>query len=663
MISRLRALFRRPGSVADASAAEHVVTPTNGRRVRSRRGFALVAVLLIAMVATVMALASAMMAVSSNLVAAGSDRAAAVDDAAISALEEERSRLNAKIDSVPIEGYATIENENAVAGTNIKRSIWVSRLGNSDSLKNAGEFGVQAEVVAKATDRFGNVAIRRAQMYQESFARYASFTDKSLSTAGYVLWWALGAQALGPVHSNEDIYVWNGTNPSPQATFFDVVTTARTVINKTSASFRKGPPTEGVAKIIMPGTADLNVLKSIASRAGYMFTPNVVTGDSALATMRIEFVAIDADGDGNTTGPDDGYFRVYQLKPALPYGVGYTLARPMVPPAAGGPAPTPSGAAGPVDSTLYSWNCGVTAVVNGRTATPVKFAQIAHRVGGNFQNQMQDKWNAFDNANARCFLGGDERLQTDGIFKATDSAGFWMPRTAGSVPPSVAARADGAYLWPLSASYNTNFRGVIFAEGKVAVSGVVRGRVTLASRNMLVIAHNLAQATSPAVTTGTCKADDDVIGLFSGEYVMYADNAVSTPQWRRTNSTGDSWLLPRKDFDPAPSKPDMQIQASLLALKSVATENASPPGGYPTSWWVDRGTTRLIGGTIEANAGQTGTMSWSGALHGYHDDISFNRCLLQYPPPYFPTTGHWTRSQYYEVNPLAFSPSSWFSGR
>ena len=39
-----------------------------------------------------------------------------------------------------------------------------------------------------------------------------------------------------------------------------------------------------------------------------------------------------------------------------------------------------------------------------------------------------------------------------------------------------AARADGAYLWPLSANYNANFRGVIFVEGRVGVSGVVRGR-------------------------------------------------------------------------------------------------------------------------------------------------------------------------------------------
>ncbi len=637
--------------------AEETLLPA----VHDRRGFALVAVLLIAMVGVVVALASAMMAMSGNLIQAGSDRAAALDDAAISALEDERSRMNAKIDTVPLDGYLTVASNQAISGSTIKRSIWISRLGNSDSLQNVGEFGVQSEIVAKTEDAFGNVAIRRAQMYQQSFARYASFTDKSRSTAGYALYWALGAQAQGPVHSNDTIWVWNGSTPSPQATFFDAVTTSSIVLNKAYAVYKKGPPKERVSKIPLPGTADLNVLKAIATRAGYVFTPNVTTGDSALATMRIEFVAIDADGDGNTTGPNDGYFRVYQLYSSFKYGTGFAAARTPSPIVTG--APIPSGSAVPLDSVLYSYNCGVTTAVSGLPAIPIKLAEILHRASGSYQNRMQDKADAFDNVNARCFLGGDERLSPTGVFRAVDTAGFWMPRTSGSVPATVAARADGAYLWPLSAAYNANFRGVIFAEGKVGVSGTVRGRVTIASRNSTIILSDLKQATSPGITTGTCSADDDVVGLFAGEYVAYADNTLVTPQWRRTNSAGDSWTWPRKEFDPSPNRPDIAIHASLLALKSVIAERSSPPAGLAGNRWVDRGTTRLIGGTIEASSGQTGTMDASNNLHGYHDDLSFNRCLLQFPPPYFPTTGNWSRSQYFEINPQGFSPASWFSGR
>lgn len=651
----------------------------NRRQVRvagkSRKGFALLTVLLIAIVGAVLALASGMLATSNVLVQASSDRAVVVDDAALSGLEVERSRLNARLDTVPLNGYTTVENNVTVPNSGgVRRTTYISRLGNSDSLTTTGEFGVQAEVVTKAVDTFGNVAIRRVEMYQESFARYASFTDYAKSTNGATLYWALGAQAQGPVHSNDTIWVWNGT-PSPQATFHDKVTTAAIVLNKGSADFRKGPPLERIAKIPLPTNADLDILKGIANRAGYVFTPDIVTGDSALATMRIEFVAIDVNGDGNTTGSDEGYFRVYKVRAtpsAAPYwaGYGYAMARTPTPPTGGYCAfatttcTQPQATAGTIDSMMFSYNCGRPQTVAGRQAMPQSIAQIPVVTGtgiNTYRLHMANKQAAFDSASSRCYLGGDERLSADGLFHAVDSTGYWVARTSGSVPAAVAARADGAYLWPLSPAYNANFRGVIFAEGKVAVSGTVRGRLTLASRAIMVIAHDLRQATSPAVATGTCTADDDIVGLFAGSYAMYSDNTLATPQ-RRLNDAGTGWSTApvRKEFDPSSGRPDITIHASILALKSVAAENSNAPGGGQP--YVDRGTTRLIGGTIESRSGQTGTMSGSN-LHGYHDDLSFNRCALKYPPPYFPTTGRWTRTQFYEVNPLTFSPSTWFAGR
>ena len=639
-----------------------------GRRlVRERRGFALVAVMMIGIVGAIIALASAVMAMSNGLVQSGSDRTALVDDAAISGLEETRSRLNAKLDSVPLTGYATLESDKAIPGTNMKRSVWISRLGNSDSLRNVGEFGVQGEVVVKVVDVFGNVAIRRSQLYQDSFARYASFTDQGKMANGATLYWAMGAQAQGPVHSNDTIFVY-GANPTPQAVFNDVVTTAKIVKNSSYASFKKSPPQERVSVIKLPEAGDLNVLKAVAAKAGYVFTPNVVTGDSALATMRIEFVAIDVNDDGDVTDDNEGFFKVYQLLPGLAYGEGYAMARP--PKVFPANAPKAVGAAAVDDSLLYSYNCGETDGTprkededgyNG-IKTPDLLANQNVDNGTYYEDKMEDKRKIFDDDDTRCFLGGDNRLNSDGKFRAFNVAGYWMPRTSGTIPNGLNGRRDKNYLWPLAAANNPNFRGVIFAEGKVAVSGVVRGRVTVASRNNLMIVHELTQATNPGVTSGTCKPEDDVIGLFSGEYVLYADNALNTPQQRRTGRDGATWSLPRKDFDPSPRRPDLAVHASVLALKSVAAENARPPAGLPAAYFVNRGTLRLIGGTIEARAGLTGTMSGAN-LHGQHDDLSFNRCLLQYPPPYFPTTGRWSRSQYYEVNPQSFSPAAWFAGR
>lgn len=613
---------------------------------------ALITVMLVAVVAMTLALASTMLVMGTTLTQAASERSAALDDAALSGIEETRNRLNARLDSVPLTGYRTIENNvNIANGNGVRRTTWAGRIGNPDSLANAGEFGVQGEIVSRAVDASGNVAIRRALIFQSSFARYAYFTDDGNTASGGILWFANGWTASGPFHSNDSIYIRDGA--PPQAIFKDVVTTARGVFNAADAQWDRGQA-QIVAPIALPGSADLNILKDIAARAGYVFTPSVVTGDSALTTMRIEFVAIDADGDGNTTGPDDGYFRVYQVRANSTYGMGYGMARTPAPPA---------GAVGPLDSTLYSWNCGVTVTVGALTTVPTRFAQIAELPGANYRTRMLPKQTAYDHANARCFLGGDPRLNATGLFTPTDPAGDWLLRTSGSVPAVVAARPDGAYLWPLSPNFNPNFRGVIFVEGRVGVSGTVRGRVTLASRNNTVILDDLRQATNPGTTTGACSPNDDIIGIFAGENSLWADNMLQAPQQRRDNSnSGSAWLLPRKDFSASAGRPDLNVHATILALRSIGTERPSPPSGLDPDYYVHRGFVRQVGGRIQSRAGQGGTINGSD-LHGYVSDISFNRCSMTFPPPYFPTTGRWTLSQFFELDPQGFNVDDWFARR
>lgn len=633
--------------------------PGAARGVRRREGYALLLVLMVSLVAVALALAAATQATSVTLIQGSSDRATSLDDAAMFGIELTRDRLNSKQDSVPSEGFATIESGVNVTG-GIKRSTWVSRLGNTDSLSTGGEYGVQAEIVTQVTDGFGNVVVRRAEIFQESFARFAVFTDRARGSNGVLLWWALGAQAQGPIHSNDTIWVWNGATPKPQAIFHDRVTTARIVRNPTFAQFKAGAPAEKIAPIPLPSTAEFARLRSIATKAGYVFTPTLTVGDSANATMRIEFVGVDIDGDGETTGEQEGYFRVYDMT-STTLGIGYTLARPPVPAFVANLVP--SGATTVVDSMLFSPNCGVVSLVGGLPAIAQTFRSIpVVTTGATYRARMIDKQTAFDNANARCVLGGGEQLRPDGVFTPTDSAGGWLPRTAGSVPAAVAARPDGAYLWPLSASLNANFRGVIMVEGRVAVSGTVRGRVTVATPSTIVIPANIVQATSPAITSGNCRADGDILGLFAGAYILYADNSIQTPQRRRTSDNGGSGWMARKEFDPSPTRPDLALHAVMLARTTIGAENPNPPGALPVSQWVNRGTVRMIGGQIQQFTGQTGAMSGN-TLHGINEDLGFNRCALSFPPPYFPTTGRWSRSQLFEVNPLSFSPTTFFQGR
>jgi hypothetical protein len=637
---------------------------TRATRTGKRRdGYALMVVLLITLVAGAVAMHAAILGMNTTLTQGSSDRAAQLDDAALSGIEEVRARLNASLDSVPVVGYATVEDGIAVPGVpGARRWTYVGRRGNTNNQSTTGEYGVMAHIISRVIDVVGNQSIRRAEVYQDSFARYADFTDRSRRADGAALYWAQGAVLAGPVHSNDTIRVWTGT-PWPQATFKAEVTTAAIVQGKEAGVFEVGPPQEGVARVELPSTAEMNYLKTTAAGAGYSFTPARVYGDSANPTMRIEFLAIDADGDGNTTGPIDGYFRVYRLNDTS-RGPGYVGAHLPEPPAMTvGGAPFTS-----LDSMLFSRNCGPTTMgmVAGiprevtTDANVFESIPLAGSSADDYRTRMTPKQSAFDNASTRCFLGGDERLN-GGAFRANDGAGEWLPRSTGSLPASLAGRADAAYLWPLSPQLNPRFRGVIFVEGMVGVSGVMRGRVTVAARDNIVILHNLEQSQNPGIASG-CFADDDVLGLFAGRYVFTADNSLIAPQWRRDNSPmGSDWIWPRKDFDPDPRRPELTIHAVMLAMMSVASERPIPPPGLPDAWFVNRGIVRTVGGRIQGRAGQGGTFSNINTLHGAIGDITFNTCALRFPPPYFPTTGRWTLAQFFEINPQNFDPTVWFT--
>ena len=50
----------------------------------------------------------------------------------------------------------------------------------------------------------------------------------------------------------------------------------------------------------------------------------------------------------------------------------------------------------------------------------------------------------------------------------------------------------------------------------------------------------------------------------------------------------------------------------------------------------------------------------TGAGTGYVKRYSYDSCAADEPPPYYPTTGHFAKGQYYQVDPVGFSVPAYY---
>ena len=62
--------------------------------------------------------------------------------------------------------------------------------------------------------------------------------------------------------------------------------------------------------IKLPALSTLATLSGLATVSGFNF-PAATTGDDSTVRQRIEFIAADLDGDGDSTDTNEGFFRVY----------------------------------------------------------------------------------------------------------------------------------------------------------------------------------------------------------------------------------------------------------------------------------------------------------------------------------------------------------------
>lgn len=579
------------------STKDHNPAPFGIRSPES--GFALIAALLVLLVTGAIVITATIVGSNHFLVDRYHTRNQNLSALSRGGLEVARAMLNGDKDLYPDSGYVVLEDGASVSDGKGQVIPGVQRwLYAGPSGITSGQYGVFGTVVSVVEEDGSGVAVSRLQVFQESFAKYAYFTDIEPSHISF----GGGDQIFGPVHTNDDLKVY-----SSGATFHGEVKTAGRVQGRSYADFKKGVE-EYVAPISMPETADLNKLQQQAQAGGTDFSGSMAGGDGS-ATTRIEFVALDLNGDGDTTDGDEGFFRVYQSSDA-----DWVAAQ------------VPSG------GMRYSDNCGH---YHGSTFVPAS----AHPWSG------PDSYVAALSSNTkRCYLGGADSLSNG--FVANDGVGQWL-QWGGAVSSKVAGRADAQYLFPITRELNPSFKGVIYVSGKVIISGRLRGRVTVAATGSIIIGDDVTYATDPSM--GTCS---DILGLFSGEDVVVANNTLNAPVQPATGQNHFTYDDTKDEF----------IHAVVLALNIFTVEDyasghtkAQPCEG--TQW--GRGCLYLAGGIIQETRGAVGTI-WHVGGTGYLKRYAYDACAATAPPPYFPTTGHFAQGQSYSIDPVGFSVDDFY---
>jgi hypothetical protein len=442
-----------------------------------------------------------------------------------------------------------------------------------------------------------------------------------------------------------------------------VSTAAGSIVNQSNGSFGK-PPILNAPRIPMPTVADLNMLDSLAQVGQTRFAGSTA-GDAGEARTRIQFLTIDL---GVANGGVHGFFRVYQAGTAIANPEDFVSAS----------LPTTTSTAG--SYLELSMNCG-DSVVTGRFMpafyhdTTTDATHLHGIIGTSNANKIARRDFSLSQGypRSRCLLGGDSALTLPAIATGANpnwptsghpDGGSWVAAPAGiqaalaSLGTVITNRRDAAYLFPLTRQWNTNFKGVIYVDGKVVLDGVIRGRVTVAAAGNIIFGDDLTYFQNTA--TRDC-AFGDIAGYFSGQSIMVSNNTLNAPQ--TLNNNGSLNTSPTGTFRSYAATNDETIHGFFLTLKTFGAEENSLGSNTDQDCLIGgtfnsgRGCLRTYGGIIQERRGAVGLTSGEGYIKRYEYDA----CGATNPPPYYPTTGVFVRNRFYELDPTRFSVAAWFA--
>jgi hypothetical protein len=666
----------------------------------NRRGSALMLVLLFTLALGGLAISAIYMNGTTTVVSKLYDRERDYRYAAEWALAMGKSRISKDTTLIlPDSGYITLLNNvkpTTVGGVPIplvRVDLYAGLSGVT-----SGQYGRAVSLVAVASDSSGARHVRRLELLAENFAVYAVFVDQWQAGLCYTT----GEIIRGRAHSNTN---WVSCSSSPGPIYTDSVSAVTTITG--TAQYQKGNYPNFV-RINYPSNAWLTKMQNLATAAGYSINP---VATATRGGTRIEFVAIDLNGDGDTTDQTEGFFRVFDGNVGalgLPAGADTFITKAQLPHNVAITTILASGASsddkyqhvinnqcGAVYTFLrdpapagppyisHNWFVPISAHNHGTStkrwfrdsmqATFIRQGQAPATALANadaLRNQTPTQ--ILTRAGARCYTAGDPHLMPterwvdpgdadwggeDSTFTINNRSGAWRAYPNGAISafiPGTTNRqaVEQPYLWPLHRALNPNFQGVIYVNGDVYMSGVVRGRATVYAQDDVKFVDDVTYTSPPGTLTNICT---NLLGILTGNHAALVDNSIQRPKYINSTSGGTARFLDdNQDF-------------FLHGVTMSGVHNTT--GGFYTENYgggshANRTCTPQVGFTAGTSGGcinQAGGViqkriyaTFSGGFTGFAENRVKDPCLDFDSPPFFPLTGRYKDNEFYEIDPQQF---------
>ena len=581
---------------------------------------------------------------------------------------------------LPDSGFVTVPrtpilDANGVAIPRTGVTLYIGKSGIT-----TGQYGQFVTVIARADDGSNTRYVRRLELAAENFARFAMFTNTWQSGLAY----GTGEFIRGLAWSNQN---W-ASYGSP--TYYDTVGAVSTIDTYAgSPTYVKGAGAvkPNQAPIPMPTVSRLTFMPGYAAGANLAFTP------AANTTLRLEFVAADLNGSGDSTGLNEGFLRAFQSYPGnAPTGFAYSDRIILKSWGTNAPPAWADSMCGdfhggkfyPVIVHKMKWfrDSLVSMTDTGSYNRTAGMANIASTPTAAEHDLVMR------NSTARCYPAGAPQLVgverdtsklsptgtkwklqdgykggSDTTFTPNGRWGTWLPwpGAVSSVLTSSPRAGQAKWLFPLSKQLNSGWKGIVYVNGSAYVSGLLRSRVTLYSSAYLTFLDDLVYVVPPNTPGVVCDADgSNILGMIAVNDIMIEDNALQRPQ-RILNSSPPAAYDTNQVRFMSGTGPNFRLNGVLMSLTGTVGVNnwqggPSVTAGNCMGQATSGGCIAQIGGVIEQSISAT----WTGNATGFAENREVDQCMLVTSPPYFPTTGRFLLNRYYESDPSRFNPVSLF---